>query len=301
MSSDVYAVSNISFEHFCDYYRRQVEDQLAQLETPLTFSDLQEAMCYSTLHGGKRVRALLVYASALCVGKVVSLTHQAAAAVECIHAYSLIHDDLPAMDDDDMRRGKPSCHIQFSEASAILAGDALQARAFEYLSGTTIHAERQLRMVHILAQASGAAGMVGGQAVDLASVNHTLSLQQLQRMHTLKTAALIKASVQLGALSSANVDQKMLDSLAVYADAIGLAFQIQDDILDVTANTMILGKQQGADAAQNKPTFVSLLGLEPAKNEAAALKEKAVTALQVFEGRAVHLEQLADYIIDRDY
>ncbi|MFT7490440.1 MAG: geranylgeranyl diphosphate synthase type II [Pseudohongiellaceae bacterium] len=273
---------------------------------------LLDAMKYSLLSSGKRVRPLLVYASALAVDQCTELTDTAACAIESIHAYSLIHDDLPAMDDDDLRRGQATCHIMFDEATAILAGDALQAIAFEWLSaplaiseGEGIHSQKllgkQLQSVQILAHASGCMGMVAGQAIDLAAINQTLTIEQLSKMHSLKTGALISASVQLGALSSRDVNEFQLDALKKYAQAIGLAFQVQDDILDVTAQTSILGKRQGADNANNKPTFVSLLGLERAQDKAHALYNEAVCALSDFGDSADHLRDLATYIIKRKF
>jgi geranylgeranyl pyrophosphate synthase len=271
---------------------------------------LIEAMQYSLLSGGKRVRPLLVYAAALAVGRCTELTDTAAAAVESIHAYSLIHDDLPAMDDDDLRRGQATCHIKFDEATAILAGDALQAIAFEWLSAPLIKNKevdshkilsKQLQCLQILAQASGHLGMVAGQAIDLAAINQTLTIEQLTQMHKLKTGALITASIQLGAFSTSNVSEYQLEALTNYANAIGLAFQVQDDILDVTADTNTLGKQQGADIANNKPTFVSLLGLEGAQDKANTLYSEALEALSDFGDNADHLRHLATYIIKRDF
>lgn len=269
-----------------------------------------EAMRYSLLGGGKRVRPLLVYASALAVDRCTQLTDVAACAIESIHAYSLIHDDLPAMDDDDLRRGRATCHIQFDEATAILAGDALQALAFDWLSTPLSNDEvtqghillaKQLQCIQILARASGHLGMVAGQAIDLAAIDQTLTLEQLSQMHNLKTGALISASIQLGALSSGAGDKFQLDALKKYAEAIGLAFQVQDDILDVTAQTNVLGKQQGADAANNKPTFTSLLGLAGAEDKANALYNEAISALSDFGRSADHLRDLATYIIKRKF
>ncbi len=276
-----------SFNEFNQQYREHVNLALMR-----RFNDggqfeprLLEAMKYSLLSGGKRVRPLLVYASALAVDQCTELTDSAACAVESIHAYSLIHDDLPAMDDDDLRRGQATCHIKFDEATAILAGDALQAIAFEWLSAplitnrdiqSHIFLGKQLRCVRILASSSGHMGMVGGQAIDLAAIDQTLTIEQLSNMHNLKTGALISASVQLGALSTRNVNEFQLAALKKYAEAIGLAFQVQDDILDVTTQTSILGKRQGADNANNKPTFVSLLGLERAQDKAPALYKEHV-------------------------
>ncbi|MCV6604863.1 MAG: polyprenyl synthetase family protein, partial [Porticoccaceae bacterium] len=216
---------------------------------------LLRAMEYSVLNGGKRVRPMLAYGAALAVADINTDTDRAACAVELIHAYSLIHDDLPAMDDDDLRRGNPTCHVRFGEASAILAGDALQALAFEQFTQLThTPAEKALQMSAVLAQAAGARGMVAGQAIDLAAVDQSLSLQQLEQMHHLKTGALINASTQLGAIS-AGASTGQLQALGKYSHCIGLAFQVQDDILDVESSTDTLGKRQGADQALNKPTY----------------------------------------------
>ncbi len=295
------------FNQFSQTYRERVNYTLGEKlkQSEHYESRLGEAMSYSLLGGGKRVRPLLVYAAALAIGKCTSLTDTAAAAVESIHAYSLIHDDLPAMDDDDLRRGQPTCHIKFDEATAILAGDALQTIAFDWLSETlTGNADTtaaQLQCVQILSKASGNAGMVAGQAIDLAAINQRLSLDQLTQMHNLKTGALITASIQLGAVSTCNASDTQLIALTHYAKAIGLAFQVQDDILDVTSDTHTLGKQQGADIANNKPTFVSLLGLEAAKRKANELYDNALTALTDFDNNADHLRHLAAYIIKRDF
>lgn len=269
----------------------------ANLET--TKAPLAGAMEYSLLNGGKRVRPVLAYASALAVGKINSATDDFACALECMHSYSLIHDDLPAMDDDDLRRGKPTCHIQFDEATAILAGDALQCLAFEIIAKSrNLEAKTLLKAVRILSGSAGASGMVLGQAIDLASVNKQLALEELEGMHAYKTGALIEASVILGALSAgASVTQ--LDALSRYAKAIGLAFQVQDDIIDVISDTEILGKNQGSDEEKNKPTYVSLLGLEKATEKARGLNRQAHDALETFGSNADHLRDLADYIIRR--
>jgi len=247
----------------------------AQLEAlPEQAAELRKAMLYACLQGGKRVRPLLVYASVNALGKPAEYADLAACAVELIHCYSLVHDDLPAMDDDDLRRGMPTVHIAFNEATAILAGDALQAMAFRLLTEPAderIGAEQRLRMVNLLAGAAGYEGMVSGQSIDFQAMGRTLTLEEMQRMHCLKTGALISASVQLGALSAGQVSTMQLQALQRYAECIGLAFQIQDDILDVISDTATLGKTQGADHALNKPTYVSLLGLEQARRKAADL------------------------------
>ncbi|MCA0899496.1 polyprenyl synthetase family protein [Microbulbifer agarilyticus] len=265
------------------------------------------AMQYAALGPGKRLRPALVYASALALGgeACADNCHAAAAALECIHAYSLVHDDLPAMDDDALRRGRPTCHIQFDEATAILAGDALQCQAFELLAAAPLAAELKVQLIAELARASGARGMVAGQAIDLAAVDQSLTLEQLKHMHRLKTGALITASARVGALIG-GADEAQLAAITRYAEAIGLAFQVQDDILDVTANTETLGKTQGADAARNKPTYVSLLGLDGAQAKAKELHREAHQALQEVSPQADNrnfsvLQQLADYIVNRDY
>jgi geranylgeranyl pyrophosphate synthase len=268
---------------------------------------LLEAMRYSLFNGGKRVRPVLVYASAEALSESNSCSDRAAIAVEAIHAYSLIHDDLPAMDDDNLRRGQPTCHIAFDEATAILAGDALQAFAFDVLCETTntnitddgIDPRIQLEMAHTLSHASGANGMVGGQSIDLAAVDQTLTINQLETMHRLKTGALISASTRLGALSTGIASETQLQSLHQYAGAVGLAFQVQDDILDVISDTATLGKQQGADAALSKPTYISLLGVDAAKQKARQLHEQALDALSAFDYRADNLRHLSAYIINR--
>lgn len=256
---------------------------------------LQEAMRYSLLAGGKRVRPLLVLAASHAISKVNDHCWPAVAAIEYIHTYSLIHDDLPSMDDDELRRGQPTCHIAFDEATAILAGDALQCAAFECLA----REQATWPMMATLANAAGASGMVAGQAIDMAAVARGVDIDYLTHMHRNKTGALIRASVQMGAMAAGASRAQMAD-LERYAEAIGLAFQIQDDILDVTAETSVLGKQQGADAAANKPTYVSLLGLEGAELKAKALLDEALAALAGLPSGQV-LADLARYIIQRDH
>lgn len=280
---------------FFDQHLPAIDQALMDfLPTSVTGGEtLREAMTYSLLNGGKRIRPILVLAAAEACGAINPQTRRAATAIEYIHAYSLIHDDLPAMDDDDLRRGKPTCHIAFDEATAILAGDALQCAAFECLCDDKLC----WPLMPILAKAAGARGMVVGQAIDLASVAKALTLAELSHMHSHKTGALIAASVALGA-QSAGATEAQLRSLHSYAEAIGLAFQIQDDILDVTADTQTLGKQQGADIALNKPTYVSLLGLEGAQVKAQLLCDSAKAALADLPCATV-LAAIADYIIAR--
>ena len=264
--------------------------------------NLHQAMRYATFNGGKRVRPLLVYAAGTACGGDMDVLDIPACAVELIHSYSLVHDDLPAMDDDDLRRGKPTCHKVYDEATAILVGDALQSLAFELLARSTdrIPAETRLSMLRILANASGSRGMAGGQAMDIDGVDQELSLPELEIMHIHKTGALIRASVQLGVLSAGG-SKEQLAKLEHYAKAIGLAFQVQDDILDITENTHTLGKTQGKDAADNKPTYPALLGLDGARQKARELLEEAHDALNGFDGSAQRLRQLADYVVGRKH
>ncbi len=255
---------------------------------------LHAAMRYAALGGGKRVRALLAYASGELAGADAGLVDHAAVAVELIHAYSLVHDDLPCMDDDVLRRGKPTCHVAYGEAVALLAGDALQTLAFEVLAKAPLsQAQAQIAM---LAEAAGSHGMAGGQALDLAHVGDALSLNELERMHALKTGALIHAAVRLGAACGRTLDQAQSDALDRYAAAVGLGFQIVDDVLDVEGTARSLGKTAGKDAAQGKATYVSLLGLDAAKVRVAELRNEAHTALLAFGAGARRLNELADWI-----
>ena len=264
-------------------------------------AQLHESMRYAVLNGGKRVRATLVYAAGEAVGADGALLDGPACAVELIHAYSLVHDDLPAMDDDDLRRGKPTCHRAFGEANALLAGDALQSFAFQILADSATDAQRAVAMVATLAQASGSLGMAGGQAIDLAAVGRDLGLDELEHMHRHKTGALIRASVRLGALCGEDVSGEQLEQLDAYAACIGLAFQVRDDILDVEADTETLGKAQGADIALNKPTYPSLLGLASAKQKAEELHERAISKLADFDARADGLRGLSAFIVNRPH
>lgn len=295
----------MSFSHYLNECSQRIDRALIDhIAAYNAHPQLLNAMKYSLFNGGKRVRPVLVYASAEAISDIskatTTISDYAAMAVEAIHAYSLIHDDLPAMDDDDLRRGKPTCHIAFDEATAILAGDALQAFAFNILcEAVDADPSIQLQMLHTLSHASGANGMVGGQSIDLAAVEQTLTLNQLETMHRLKTGALISASTRLGALSTGIASENQLQALHEYANAIGLAFQVQDDILDVTSDTHTLGKQQGADAALNKPTYISLLGLDAAQQKAKTLHEQALDALSGFDYRADNLRHLSAYIINR--
>ena len=262
---------------------------------------LLEAMRYSTLAGGKRVRPVLVYATGEALDAPLESLDSAAAAVELIHVYSLVHDDLPAMDDDDLRRGRPTCHRAFDEATAILTGDALQARAFEVLAQApiTIAASARIDMLRVLADAIGTRGMAGGQAIDLESVKKNLDEPALERMHRQKTGALIQASVLLGAISAGNADAAQRAALERFGAEIGLAFQIQDDILDVEGSTDQLGKRAGADADRVKPTYPSLLGLEQARIRALACRDQAIAALVPWGERFANLREFASFLVAR--
>ena len=263
---------------------------------------LYAAMRYSVMNGGKRVRPLLAYAACEALGAEGQRANGAACAVELIHAYSLVHDDLPAMDDDDLRRGQPTTHKAFDEACAILAGDGLQSLAFSALLDPRLNtqdADTSLAMVRALAEAAGSAGMVGGQAIDLGSVGLKLDQQALEYMHRHKTGALIEASVRLGALASGRASASQLGALQTYAQAIGLAFQVQDDILDIESDTATLGKHQGADLARDKPTYPAQLGLPAAKAYAVELRDQALVALEGFGESAEPLRALACYIVER--
>ncbi len=265
---------------------------------------LHAAMRYSVLGSGKRLRPVLVYAAGDALGADPATLDPPACAVELIHAYSLVHDDLPAMDDDDLRRGAPTCHRQFDEATAILAGDALQAFAFELLTtepyAAAIPPATRAGMAATLATAAGAGGMAGGQAIDLAACGHTLSLDELERMHRYKTGALIRASVLLGALAG-GADAADRERLAAYGAAIGLAFQIVDDVLDVVADTETLGKTQGADVERGKPTYPTLLGLDGARQHAADTRDQAIAALDGAGPAFDSLRELARFVVDRSW
>lgn len=266
-----------------------------------TSAQLINAMRYSTLDGGKRLRALLVYATGEALGTNLDMLDAPASAVEMIHAYSLVHDDMPIMDNDDLRRGRPTCHKKFDDATALLVGDALQSLAFEILCDDMLLPLQQTQMVKTLAQQSGVSGMAGGQAIDLESVGKTLNIDDLQDMHELKTGALIRASVRLGALSSSQIDETILAKLDIYAFCIGLAFQVQDDVLDVIADTDTLGKTQGADIALNKPTYPALLGLDSAQKKASDLIDNALFELDGLPYNTEILEALAHFVVDRSH
>ena len=263
---------------------------------------LHEAMRYSALDGGKRLRPLLVLAAAELGDADAAALEQAMAAIEMVHVYSLVHDDMPPMDNDSLRRGKPTCHVQYDEATALLVGDALQTQAFDVLSRPTgLPAARQLKMVSVLAQASGSLGMAGGQAIDLANVGKAMNQTELEQMHGLKTGALIRAAVALGALSCSELDDAALQRLDQYAIKLGLAFQVIDDVLDCEADTATLGKTAGKDADNDKPTYVKLMGLAAARTYAETLVADAVALLESFGEEALRLRQLAEYVTARNH
>jgi geranylgeranyl diphosphate synthase, type II len=296
---------NTDFKTAAIDYRQRVDTALDfwLAKENITPTHLHTAMRYAVVGGGgKRVRPILVYAAGHTVGIAPAQLDGIASALEIIHAYSLIHDDLPAMDDDDLRRGRPTCHKAFDEATAILAGDALQALAFEIIcNDQAMNADdsSRLRLIKELTVASGSLGMAGGQAVDLASVGKKLDLAQLEEMHRLKTGALIRASVIMGAINSKECDPQTLAKLDQYSQHVGLAFQVQDDILDVISDTETLGKPQGSDQELNKPTFPELMGLESSQQYALQLHQQALDCLSDFDHRADTLRQLSAYIVER--
>ena len=271
-------------------------------DTPeLAAPRLADAMRYATLNGGKRLRAMLVYGAGEIFNADEEALDTAAAAVEMIHAYSLVHDDMPMMDDDDLRRGKPTCHKAYDEATALLVGDALQSMAFECLCDTALPASQQIMMIKTLANAAGLTGMAGGQAIDLASVGKQMDQADLQAMHQLKTGALIRASVALGAYCGQDYSAQDLQHLDNYAAAIGLAFQVQDDVLDVIADTDTLGKQQGADIARNKPTYPALMGMGAAQQKAQSLITDALATLDNLDNPCQALRALAMFVVQRTF
>jgi len=283
------------------YYDRfeRVLDACLDLRDPGT-PRLKEAMRYSALGGGKRLRPILVYTTGEALGALPERLDMPAAAVELIHVYSLVHDDLPAMDDDDLRRGRPTCHRAFDEATAILVGDALQALAFAVLAGDEANSPAaRVEMIRLLAEVAGTAGMAGGQAIDLASVGVKLDAAAVENMHARKTGALIAGSVLLGATAAGVNSGEHREALTRFGRDIGLAFQIQDDILDIEGDAAVLGKSTGADAAKRKPTYPSTVGLQAAKQRAAELRDSAIAALAPFGERAAPLAELARYVVSR--
>jgi geranylgeranyl pyrophosphate synthase len=280
----------------------------AALDARLPASDalpnqLHAAMRYATLNGGKRIRASLVYATGESLGASLDALDVPACAVEIIHSFSLVHDDMPCMDDDDLRRGKPTCHKAFDEATALLVGDALQSLAFDMLANDPALAVgdgKRMQMVGTLAKAVGSFGMAGGQAIDIESVGHSLTARQIEDMHRRKTGELIHASVMLGALTASGAGSDTLSALDKYGEAIGLAFQVVDDILDITADTATLGKPQGSDEAQNKPTYPSILGLEASRCKAEELYQAALASLAPLGDNGRMLGEIADFIVHRN-
>lgn len=293
------------FQTWMGAQQRRFEDVLRNLlpAADIEPQRLHGAMRYSVLDGGKRVRPLLAFAAGELAGAEVSRLNYVAAAVELIHAYSLVHDDMPCMDDDVLRRGKPTCHVEYDEATALLVGDALQSLAFQMLSDTPLSTDpaRQLKMVKLLAAASGSRGMAGGQAFDLASVGKQLNLSELEFMHIHKTGALIRAAVLLGAYCGDGLSDGQFDKLDHYGKCVGLAFQVVDDVLDAEADTSMLGKTAGKDADNGKPTYVTLLGAAAAKKMAADLHQEALQSLAELGGQARRLRELADFIVMRKF
>lgn len=293
------------FSSWVAHQQSRFEDVLRDLlpSAEVAPQRLHAAMRYSVLDGGKRVRPLLAFAAGELAGADVARVNYAAAAVELIHAYSLVHDDMPCMDDDVLRRGKPTCHVEYDEATALLVGDALQSLAFQFLSEQRLSDEpsKQLQMVKFLAVASGSRGMAGGQAIDLASVGKQLTLPELEQMHIHKTGALIRAAILLGAHCGNGLNDAQLDKLDRFGKLIGLAFQVVDDVLDCEADTATLGKTAGKDADNDKPTYVSLLGLQEAKAMAQRLHSEALAALSEFGESAKRLRELADFIVLRKF
>jgi farnesyl diphosphate synthase len=269
--------------------------------TEIAPAKLHEAMRYAVLGGGKRVRPLLCHAAGELTGGSASALDAASAALEMIHVYSLVHDDMPAMDDDALRRGKPTVHVQYDEATALLVGDALQSQAFVALTADNngLSAAQQAALTRELALASGSVGMAGGQAIDLASVGRKLSRPELETMHRKKTGALLRAAVRMGALCGDTPDAAAMSALDAYSAAVGLAFQVVDDILDVTADSATLGKTAGKDAKDDKPTYVSIIGLDASRELAAQLGRDAHAALAPFGPRAARLGELADLVVNR--
>jgi farnesyl diphosphate synthase len=296
------AASTLSAENLLEQYADRVNLQLSknlpkETDPPIT---LHKAIRYSVTGGGKRIRPALVYATGEALSTKFESLDNAACAVELMHCYSLIHDDLPAMDDDDLRRGQPTCHKAFDEATAILAGDAIQAHAFAILASDNATYQQRVEMIQQLAKSSGSLGMAGGQAIDLASVNKHLDEKEIITMHTLKTAALIQASVLMAVIASDMNNPETFAHFAHFSEKVGLAFQIRDDILDIQADTETLGKPQGSDAAQNKPTYPSIVGVKQAENTANILLQEALNELDYLDGRATNLRSISHYMVMRN-
>ena len=295
---------SVDFQSWTNTHLSRFETVLGGLLPPgdVAPQRLHQAMRYAVLDGGKRVRPLLAFAAAELVGAELSRAHIAAASVELIHAYSLVHDDMPCMDDDVLRRGKPTCHVQYDEATALLVGDSLQTLAFQLLAEHRLSddASRQLEMIKLLAVASGSRGLAGGQAIDVASVGKSLSVPELEFMHIHKTGALIRAAILLGA-HCGNATAAQFSRLDHFGKCVGLAFQVVDDVLDAEADTVTLGKTAGKDADNDKPTYVTLLGVQAARAMARQLHQDALDSLVEFGGAAQRLRELADFIVLRKY
>ncbi len=293
---------NKVLNHFSKRVEQFFEQHLpSENETPVT---LHQAIRYAAMGSGKRVRPALVYSTGEALSIENSELDGIAAAIELMHCYSLIHDDLPAMDDDDLRRGKPTCHRAFGEATAILAGDAMQALAFSVITNKSIAGpadNTRARLAYLLATAAGSLGMAGGQAIDLAAVNQDISIDTLEEMHRKKTGCLIQACIHMTQICSPDLSDDQRSNLLRFGEHLGLAFQIRDDILDVVSETAILGKPQGSDSQSNKPTYVSLVGLEEAETRCRDLLDQALECIQVFDDRAATLRSLADYIVCRKH
>lgn len=289
------------FDHWAAAHQQHVEQVLARIlpDEQALPERLHQAMRYAVLGGGKRVRALLTYAGAELAGTSRMAADASAAAVELIHAFSLVHDDMPCMDDDDLRRGKPSCHKQYDDATALLVGDALQSLAFECIAET--QAPQALKQVQVLAHATGSRGMCGGQSIDLQSTGKRLTRHELETMHQYKTGALIRAATLLGAYAAPQTSPALIHALEHYSQHMGLAFQVVDDILDATADTQTLGKTAGKDALQEKSTYVSLLGLEEAKSLANTLYTQTMHLLSDFDSKADPLRGIAKFICERPF
>lgn len=279
---------------------KQRVDRLLQASIPLSNHGIHQAMAYSVLSGGKRLRPIILYATADSLSLPLEAVDDVACAVELIHCYSLIHDDLPAMDDDDLRRGKPTCHIAFNEATAILAGDALQTLAFEQMSKANHHinAEQQLKMIQQLSQAIGMRGMAYGQALDIVA-HRRITLDELKEIHWHKTGIFIKACIQLSLIAAKQSDHDCYQKLSEYGDHIGLAFQIQDDILDIEGEANQLGKLPGMDVARNKATYPAVIGMAAAKRQRDELYQQAIEALRAIDMEKTYLAELAALIVQR--
>ena len=299
---DGVVVEKDTVDSLLDQYASRVNQQLDNKLPKVTDSPktLHKAIRYSVLGGGKRIRPALVYATGEAFSTNLKKLDCVACAVELMHCYSLIHDDLPAMDDDDLRRGHPTCHKAFDEATAILAGDAIQAQAFAMLANDETSHEQRVHMIQQLAKSSGSLGMAGGQAIDLASVNKQLNEEQIRTMHTLKTAALIQSSVLMAVVASDMDNSDTFAHFAHFSEKVGLAFQIRDDILDIQADTETLGKPQGSDAAQNKPTYPSIVGVEQAENTANNLLQEALNEINDLDDRAENLRAVSKYMVTRN-